>query len=99
MMKKIFDDIQREIDIHSDEACFMPDDTMVVSEGRLKQILDEAEAKWKAECCEWKYCKGNETSYSHHKTSCGKTLHILMDLKDYHYCQYCGKRIKISEVE
>lgn len=46
-MKKIFDDIRKEIDIHSDEACFMPDDTMVVSENRLKQILDEAEAKWK----------------------------------------------------
>lgn len=49
MMKKIFDDIRKEIDIHSDEACFMPDDTMVVSESRLKQILDEAEAKWKAD--------------------------------------------------
>lgn len=49
-MKQIFDDIRKEIDIHSDEACFMPDDMMVVSESWLKQILDEAEAKCETEC-------------------------------------------------
>ena len=49
IMKKLFDDIRKEIDICSDEACFLPDDTMVVSENGLKQLLEEAEAKLEAE--------------------------------------------------
>ena len=91
-MKKILDWLREQIgDIYVNDIDVLQDIAL--------EKVDEAEAKWEAECCEWKYCKGNETSYSHHKTSCGKTLHILMDLKDYHYCQYCGKRIKISEVQ
>ena len=48
-MKEIFNDLRKKVSISSDEACFMPDDMMVVSESWLKQILDEAEAKWEAE--------------------------------------------------
>lgn len=43
-MKEIFNDIRSKISMCSDEACFMPDNTMVVSENRIKHILDEAES-------------------------------------------------------
>lgn len=97
MMKKIFDDIRKEIDIHSDEACFLPDDTMVVSESRLKQILDEAEVKWESECCIWKQEKILEFSLSDCVTSCGHAEHYSVGIDK--YCRHCGKPIKISEVE
>ncbi len=48
-MKEIFNEIRNTVSLYSDESCFMPDNTMVVSENRIKQILDEAEAKWEAE--------------------------------------------------
>lgn len=47
-MKEIFNDIRNKVGLCSDEACFIPDDTEVIAESRLKQILDEAEAKWEA---------------------------------------------------
>lgn len=95
MMKKIFDDIRKEIDIHSDEACFMPDDTMVVSENELKQLLEEAEAKWKADCCEWKQY---EEKYGTRYQNCRAT-ESPVDTFAFKFCPYCGKPIKISEVE
>ena len=94
-MKNIFDDIRKEIDIHSDEACFMPDDTMVVSERELKQLLEEAEAKLEADCCEWKQY---ETKYGTRYQNCRAT-ESPVDTFGFKFCPYCGKRIKISEVE
>lgn len=46
MMKEIFNDIRCKASLCSDKACFMPDDTEVITESRLKQILDEAEAEY-----------------------------------------------------
>ena len=45
-MKQIFNDIRKEIDIHSDEACFIPDDMMVIPSSWMLKLLDESEAKW-----------------------------------------------------
>jgi len=95
-MKQIFDDIRKEIDIHSDKACFMPDDMEVIAESRLKQILDEAEAKWEADCCEWKFNEFEEQW----ETSCGVLLNPNSnDREATFYCCHCGKPIKILEVE
>lgn len=90
-MKQIFNDIRREIDIHSDEACFIPNDMMVISESWMLKKLDEAEAKWEADCCEHKWNK----EYGWYDTSC---RHILKP-HGYNFCPYCGKPIKIIEVE
>lgn len=45
-MKEIFNDIRNKASLCSDKACFYPDDTEVISERRLKQIIDEAEIQW-----------------------------------------------------
>lgn len=57
-------------------------------------IIDEAEAKWEADCCEWKGKKNDMLGL--YKTTCGN-LSIVNPY--WNFCPYCGKRIKISEVE
>ena len=42
-MKQIFDDIRKEIDIHSDEACFIPDDMLVIPSSWMLKKLDVEE--------------------------------------------------------
>lgn len=95
-MKQIFDDMRKEIDIHSDKACFMPDDTEVIAESRLKQILDEAEAKCEADCCEWEQTGLSEPPryFEAHDL-----MAYELDICLWKYCPICGKPIKISEVE
>lgn len=56
--------------------------------------INEAEAKWEAECCEWK--KYEYDILFPYKTSCG---HSEVFFDTFKYCPYCGKPIKISEVE
>ena len=58
----------------------------------IYRIIDEAEAKWEKDCCEWKEISWNV--YNAHESFCGDNI-----LKEWTYCPYCGKRIKISEVE
>ena len=98
-MKQIFDDIRKEIDIHSDEDCFIPDDMLVIPSSWMLKKLDEAEAKWEADCCEWRLCDEEANVYD---TSC-RNPHILIEgtpkENNYEYCPYCGKPIKIIEVE
>lgn len=64
---------------------------------REQMEVDEAEAKWEAECCEWVHkryhanclCKCNDN-------------HFFLDydlVSSFRVCPYCGKPIKISEVE
>lgn len=60
-------------------------------------LVDEAEAKWEADCCEWKQEKCLEFSLSDCVTSCGHAEHYSTGIDK--YCRHCGKPIKISEVE
>lgn len=94
-MKEIFNSIRNKASQCSDKACFMPDDAEVITEKRLKQILDEAEAKWEAEVCEWVHGK--------HYVNCFCRCYGIMAEHDlaigFKFCPYCGKPIKISEVE
>ena len=48
--KEIFNSIRNKASQCSDKACFTPDDAEVITESRLKQIVDEAEAKWEEDC-------------------------------------------------
>lgn len=59
----------------------------------VQQKVNEAEAKWKEDCCEWKLILGNTfvVAVSHENEVFTQT-----DMK---FCPYCGKRIKIAEVE
>lgn len=56
-------------------------------------MLDEAEAKWEADCCEW-------TPNRYRKNICYTSCGYAIQYADfYQHCPKCGKRIKISEVE
>jgi hypothetical protein len=67
-----------------------------VNTERAIEIIDEAEAKWEADCCEWKY----DEEEDYYETSCGH-LQIIMGgtptENGYRFCPYCGR--KIAEVE
>ena len=69
---------------------------LVVPYNCFTDLINEAEAKWEAEVCEWKRFKNFELIIAPHD----KTITLqTFDLKDYPYCPVCGKPIKISEVE
>lgn len=60
--------------------------------------VNEAEAKWEADCCEWK------PAHLHGRTvfcNCFTRYDVLnkVDVECFTFCPYCGKSIKISEVE
>ena len=57
--------------------------------------IDEAEAKWKSEVCEWTFMEGVEDC----RCGCNGYHVDYMVATKYNFCPYCGKRIKISEVE
>ena len=95
-MKKIFDWMREQFgkiigEVHS------PAD--VVWNNAVKMCIakvDEAEAKWEAEACEWKYNDFEEQW----ETSCGVLLNPNSnDREATFYCCHCGKPIKIVEVE
>ena len=58
-------------------------------------IVDKAEEKWKEDCCEWVPFG----YYQQHSTMCGMVHAFNPKLISYEFCPYCGKRIKIAEVE
>ena len=60
-------------------------------------IINEAEAKWEADCCEYEYHVAPSKDI-YYLTSC-KRRHNGMLWDDEPYCRYCGKPIEISEVE
>ena len=64
---------------------------------QVYKLINEAEAKWKAECCEWKRgCEHKDILFSPHEQV---SAMFESCLPKYPYCSVCGKLIKISEVE
>lgn len=64
----------------------------------IEQAIDEAEVKQEEDCCEWK--KVYDDVDNEYKPLCSDDGFIeITGYFDYTYCPYCGKRIKISEVE
>lgn len=62
------------------------------------RMVDEAEAKWESECCEWfKYDYRTIAPRNHDVKN--PYWRIPENMDKLKYCPYCGKRIKISEVE
>lgn len=60
----------------------------------FNEIINEAEVKWKADCCVWKYRSPASYAEAH------KRWELISDVMDWwRFCPYCGKPIKISEVE
>ncbi len=70
----------------------------VVAVAEMLAEIDEAEAKWEADCCEWtELIEYKQRVYA----NCRFTNDSLdaMSIGYFKFCPYCGKRIKISEVE
>lgn len=68
-------------------------------------LVDEAKAKWEADCCVWEakrfftfddddYDDSVDFVYEPHFDN-----HYHRDKSEWNYCPVCGKPIKISEVE
>jgi NADH pyrophosphatase NudC (nudix superfamily) len=90
----IFDWLKEEANIYAESAGDFAKNRRVIPVGSLKKIINEAEAKWESEVCEWK----REESYPYrHLTNCGRM--ITHKHKEAKFCCFCGKPIKISEVE
>ena len=87
-MKQIFDWL-REQRVNTIE---LSDGRICVELSLVRELINEAEAKWESDCCEWKEISWNV--YNAHERFCGDNI-----LKEWTYCPYCGKPIKIVEVE
>ena len=68
--------------------------------GFYRQRVDEAEAKWESECCEW---KGFDNSLIEGKvmwtyeTACKKYIPEKRTSNQFKFCPYCGKKIKVVD--
>ena len=65
---------------------------------RANELINEAEAKWETDCCEWKQYHGKIRKRWANCNS-GTNDFNTFTLKRFNFCPYCGKPIKISEVE
>lgn len=94
-MKQIFDWMHEHLEETAQDVSPNTDKLVVLA--RVERLLNEAEAKWEAEVCEYKPRKAWKIGYCY-KTGCGneRTSTVYSNVK---YCEYCGKPIKISEVE
>ena len=97
-MKQIFDWLREQIDKFS--FFYASKDSArrkYIDCADLENIINEAEAKWESDCCEWRLCDEEENVYD---TSC-RNPHILIEgtpkENNYEYCPYCGKKIKVVE--
>lgn len=104
-MKQIFDWLREQMQIKSDIIHHNWEETNDEKQFKCHtayddtiRMVDEAEAKWEADCCTYTI-KNKPTEYPPHgfMTSCGS---FTKKIKVGHlYCSYCGKKIKIVEVE
>lgn len=58
---------------------------------KMQEIIDEAEAKWKEDCCEWKW------GIDYAQVQCRGDKILFGSRRLFTYCPYCGKTI--AEVE
>ena len=90
-MKQIFDWLR--------EQCFGNVKLDGNSFAEIYKIIDEAEAKWEAECCEWRLFTNTDYIAPTYETKCGKAIAEIRVSCNFAYCPVCGKPIKILEVE
>lgn len=102
-MKQIFDWLRGQIETKAFRQGFSNDVFVRVED--VGNIINEAEAKWEADCCEWKLEENTGIAWhcadekcSTYNSSYIKNLRIVLEDFDC-ICPYCGKPIKISEVE
>lgn len=92
-MKQIFNWLREQIEAKAFRQGFSNDVLVKVED--VGNVIDEAEAKWESDCCEY------ENMGSFYKPSCNDNMNEFIswvDLRHYKFCPYCGKPIKILEV-
>jgi len=101
-IKQIFDWMREEINATIGVELFGEEYTGIK---RVNRIINEAEAKWESDCCEWKLEENTGIAWhcadekcSTYNSSYIKNLRIVLEDFDC-ICPYCGKPIKISEEE
>jgi len=87
-MKQIFNNLRAILARHKES---LP----VVTLAEMLAEIDEAEAKREADCCVWKRVWDSEMILMQHKA--GSYAMHDSNLKNYPYCQVCGKKIKVVE--
>ena len=87
-MKEIFDSMREKIRSYScDVDTFSSKVVKSLDTEDALEVINEAEAKWKEDCCEWK--DHTNKHLNSQMTSCGK---VDDDYKNsYKFCPYCGK--------
>ena len=90
-MKQIFDWLREQIGDRKENCSSIT----MIDVNRVHNIIDEAEAKWEADCCTWK--KSEVYGYIKNPHT-GRIFSNEPSMQNV-YCNTCGKRIKISEVE
>lgn len=101
-MKQIFDWLREQMQIKSDIIHHNWEETNDEKQFKCHtayddtiRMVDEAEAKWEADCCIWEHRK----HYANCLCKCNGIM-VEHDLAiGFTTCPYCGKPIKISEVE
>ena len=91
-MKQIFDWLRGAI---LDKAFEGYNGQTLVDIHDVGNIINEAEAKWEADCCEYIHVEG----VGYCSSGCGGYAHDYMLVSEWGFCPHCGKPIKISEVE
>ena len=93
-MKQIFDWLREQI-VHTAEDVSPNMDKLLVMYN-VEKLLNEAEAKWEAECCIWTKPSKEHGFIKNPHT--GRIFSNEPSMQNF-YCNTCGKPIKISEVE
>ena len=93
-MKQIFDWLREQMRNKAYKAWDGDNkrEIMLITLPVVENIINEAEAKWEQECCEWKELTWD--MYKAHKRIVKGSV-----LKEWNFCPICGKRIKMLEVE
>lgn len=97
-MKQIFDWLREQMNelLKPDIECFDCEEDFEFELKRHNKYLglvNEAEAKWEADCCEWKPIDDDFLEY---RSNCDRISAVNSYWKA---CPFCRKPIKISEVE
>ena len=95
-MKQIFDWLREQIKNRKAKNDFLEDRVWNHAIRVCIEIIDEAEAKWEQDCCEWKRVGLTENP---RYVSAHDLWEVLTDAELWNVCPYCGKRIKILEVD
>ena len=94
-MKQIFDWLREHLEETAQDVS--PNNDKLVVLAIVERLINEAEAKWEADCCEWKRNENTKALIlSPHNPH---SAMWAVDVKMYPYCNCCGKPIKVLEVE